>query len=293
MMAAREEAAPATVGETLAAAVARLEAAGVAEARADAEVLLAHALGTTRTGLVLRAGRPIGDEATRRYALLLDRAAAREPVHYLVGEREFWSMPLAVDARVLIPRPVTELLVETALRVAPRARRICDVGTGSGAIAAALACERPDATVWASDRDRGALRVARQNLSRHASGVALVCADLVSAFRPGAFDLVVANLPYVSDADLPTLAPEVRDHEPRLALSGGPDGLSPLRRLIPGVSAVLAPGGWLAVECGRGQAPAVLVALAATSHFGEPVVVRDGDGIERVIAAQTFSGRMR
>ena len=292
MIAAGQDAAPPTVGDALAAAVTRLGAAGVAEARADAEVLLAHALGTTRTGLVLMARRPLEDEAARRYGALVDRAAAREPVHYLVGEREFWSMRLAVDARVLIPRPVTELMIETALRVAPRARRICDVGTGSGAIAAALARERPDAAVWASDCDRGALRVARANLGRHASGVMLVCADLASAFRPGAFDLVVANLPYVSDTDLPTLAPEVRDHEPRLALSGGPDGLSVLRRLIAGVPAVLAAGGWLVIECGRGQAAGVRDALAAGGSFAESVVVRDGDGMERVIAAPTMPGRM-
>jgi release factor glutamine methyltransferase len=206
-------------------------------------------------------------------------------VHYLVGEREFWSLPLAVDPRVLIPRPVTELAVETALRVAPAARRILDVGTGSGAMAAALARERPGASVWASDRDPGALAVARANLARHAPGVALVCADLVSAFRRDAFDLVVANLPYVSDADIPTLAPEVRDHEPRLALSGGPDGLDVLRALAAAVPAVLAPAGWLVVECGRGQAPAVRAALAAGGRFTAPLVVRDGDGIERVIAA--------
>jgi release factor glutamine methyltransferase len=292
MIAAREDEAAPTVGGALAAAVARLAAAGVAEARANAEVLLAHALGSTRTGLVLMARRPLEDEAARRYARLVDRAAAREPVHYLVGEREFWSMPLAVDARVLIPRPVTELRVETALRVAPGARRICDVGTGSGAVAAALARERPGAAVWASDCDRGALRVARGNLGRHAAGVRLVCADLVSAFRREAFDLVVANLPYVADADLPTLAPEVRDHEPRLALSGGPDGLAVLRRLVASVSAVLAPGGWLVVECGRGQAAGVCAALAAARGFAEPTVVRDGDGMERVIAAQAVPGRM-
>ena len=139
MIAAVQDAAAPTVGEALAAAVARLAAAGVDEARANAEVLLAHVLGTTRTGLVLAARRPFPDGAAVRYEALVARAAAREPVHYLVGEREFWSLPLAVDSRVLIPRPVTELLVETALRVAPRARRICDVGTGSGAIAAALA----------------------------------------------------------------------------------------------------------------------------------------------------------
>jgi release factor glutamine methyltransferase len=287
VIAAEREAGGPTVGAALAAAVARLAAAGVGEARANAEVLLAHVLGTTRTGLVLAARRALEGDAAGRYAALVARAVAREPVHYLVGEREFWSMPLAVDPRVLIPRPVTELLVETALRVAPQARRICDVGTGSGAVAAALACERPEATVWASDRDRGALAVARANLARHAPGVRLVCADLVCGFRPRAFDLVVANLPYVADAELPTLAPEVRDHEPRLALSGGADGLAVLRRLVAAVPGVLEPGGWLVLECGRGQAPGVRGALAAAGRFAGPVGVRDGDGIERVMAAAT------
>ena len=285
MIAAQREAPPSTVGAALAAAVARLAEAGVTEARANAEVLLAHVLGTTRTGLVLAARRAFGDGAAMRYETLVARALAHEPVHYLVGEREFWSMPLAVDPRVLIPRPVTELLVETALRVAPRARRICDVGTGSGAVAAALARERPDAAVCASDCDRGALAVARANLTQYAPRVTLVCADLVSGFRPRAFDLVVANLPYVADAELATLAPEVRDHEPRLALSGGADGLAVLRRLVAAVPAVLEPGGWLVLECGRGQAPGVRAALAAAGRFAEAVIVRDGDGIERVMAA--------
>jgi release factor glutamine methyltransferase len=290
--AVKQDVAPSTIGTALAAAIARLAAAGVVEARANAEVLLAHVLGTTRTGLVLAAGRALEDAAAARYDELVARAAAREPVHYLVGEREFWSIPLVVDPRVLIPRPVTELLVETALRVAPRARRIYDVGTGSGAIAAALAHERPDAAVWASDRDRGALAVARANLARHAPRVMLVCADLTAAFRPGAFDLVVANLPYVADAELPTLAPEVRDHEPRLALAGGPDGLAVLRRLVAAVPDVLEVGGWLVVECGRGQAAALRAAFGRDGQFAEPVVVCDGDGMERVMAAVALGRRM-
>ena len=287
MIAAEQDVAAPTVGAVLEAAVARLAAAGVVEARANAEVLLAHALVTTRAGLVVAARRPLGVEPAARYEALLARAAARETVQYLVGEREFWSMPLAVDARVLIPRPVTELLVETALRVARRARRVCDVGTGSGAIAAALACELPAAAVWACDRDTGALKVARANLARHAPRVTLVCADLVSAFRPRAFDLVVANLPYVTDAELPTLEPEVRDHEPRLALAGGADGLAVVRRLVAAAPEALAPGGWLVMESGCGQAPGVRAALAAAGRFAEPIVVRDGDGIERVTAVST------
>src|SRR6266550_2649599 len=239
-----------TVGDALAAAVACLAAAGVPEPRADAEVLLARALDTTRVGLVVAARRPL---------------------------------PLAVDRRVLVPRPETELVVETALRLAPAARRILDVGTGSGAIAAALARELPAARVCASDLAPGALAVARANLARHAPGVALVCGDLLAPFRAAAFDLVAANPAYVTDAELGGLAPEVRDHEPRVALAAGPDGLAALGRLVAEAPRVLAPGGWLVVEIGAGQAAAVRRLAEASGRYVRVEVVRDHAGIERVL----------
>src|SRR3989442_9412249 len=213
-----------TVGDALAAAVACLAAAGVRGPRADAEVLLARALDTRRVGLVVAARRPLPETAARDFAALVARRAAREPLPYIVGEREFWSLPLTVDRRVLVPRPETELVVETALRLAPAARRILAVGTGGGAIAAALARELPAARVCASDLAPGALAVARANLARHAPGVALLCGDLLAPFRAAAFDLVAANPPYVTDAELGGLAPEVRDHEPRVALAAGAGG---------------------------------------------------------------------
>lgn len=290
MRAAEATPAPPTVGETLAAAVARLAACGVPEPRAAAEVLLAHALATARAGLVVAARDPLPDAAARRFAGLLARAAAREPVAYVIGEREFWSMSFAVDARVLVPRPETEFVVETALRVAPGARCVLDVGTGSGAIAAALRRELPAARVWASDRDAGALAVARANCARLAPGVGLVRADLLAAFRRGAFDLVVANPPYVASDEIAALEPEVRDHEPRVALDGGPDGMAVLRALVAAAPRVLADGGWLVVECGAGQAPALRAAFAADGRWTAPRVVRDGAGIERVLAASVPRG---
>ena len=250
-----------TVSDVLATAVERLVAAGVPEPRADAEVLLAHVLGTTRTGLVVAARRPLPGGAAATLLTLLTRREGREPVQHLVGEREFWSLALAVDRRVLVPRPETEVLVETALAVAPRARRIVDVGTGSGAVAAALACERPAATVWASDIDAEALCVARVNLARHAPRVRLVQGDLLCPFRVAVFDLVVSNPPYCADGAFADLAPEVRDHEPRGALAGGRDGLDVLRALVATAAPVLASGGWLVVEMGAGQAEAVRVLI--------------------------------
>src|SRR5439155_346206 len=196
------------------------------------------------------------------------------PLHYILGEREFWSLPLAVDRRVLVPRPETELVVETALRLAPAARRVLDVGTGSGAIAAALARELPAARVWASDVDTDALAVARANLARQAPGVALVCGDLLAPFRTAAFDLVAANPPYVADAELGGLAPEVRDHEPPVALAAGPDGLAALGRLMAEAPRVLAAGGWGEVVV-SGSQNAALPLLFATLLTRERSVVRN------------------
>jgi release factor glutamine methyltransferase len=275
-----------TVGDALATATARLAAAGVPEPRADAEVLLAHALGTTRTALIAGAREQLPPSTARILAGLVARRAAREPVHYIVGEREFWSLPFAVDRRVLVPRPETETLVETALRIGGRARRVLDVCTGSGAVAAVLARELGAARLWASDVDPDALAVARTNLARHAPGVELVRADLLSAFRDDAFDLVVANPPYVAEGRFAGLPPEVGDHEPRVALAAGPDGLALLRALVVDAPRVLTVGGWLVVEMSAGQADAVCGLVEETKRYVAVEVVRDHAGIERVLAAR-------
>jgi release factor glutamine methyltransferase len=272
-----------TIAAALAEATARLARAGVAEARADAEVLLAFVLGTTRTDLVVAARRPLPETAAARFTGLVARRAAREPVQHLTGEREFWSLPLAVDRRVLVPRPESELVVETALRLAPAAGRILDVGTGSGAIAVALARELPAATVYATDREADALAVARRNAATHAPGVRLVRADLLAGFASAGFDLVVSNPPYVPTAEIATLAPEVRDHEPPGALDGGHDGLDVVRALLAAAPRVLRPGGWLVLEVGSGQADAV----QADDVWTVMEKVRDHAGIERVVAARS------
>src|SRR5438876_73839 len=183
--------------------------------------------------------------------------------------------------------PIVDALVT---RQQAGARRILDVGTGSGAIAAALARELPAARVWASDVTADALAVARANLARHAPGVVLVRGDLLAPFRTAAFDLVAANPPYVTDAALGRLAPEVRDHEPRVALAAGPDGLAALGRLVAEAPRVLAPGGWLVMEVGAGQAAAVRRLAEASGRYVRIEVVRDHAGIERVLALRLGGG---
>ncbi len=273
-----------TVAATLADAIARLADAGVPEPRADAEVLLAHALRTNRAGLVVQAREPMPEEARARLVPLLRRREGREPVSHLVGEREFWSLPIRVDRRVLTPRPETELLVETACRLG--GRRVLDAGTGSGAVAAAIARERPAARVVASDRSPDALDVARTNLAALAPSVILVRADWLAPFAPASFDVVVSNPPYIVDAELAGLEPEVRDHEPREALVAGLDGLDAYRVLVAQAPTVLAPGGWLVVEMGAGQSQAVQNLVGVVGQYARCVVERDTAGIERVLAAQ-------
>jgi len=275
-----------TVGAELARAVARLAAAGVPEPRADAEVLLAHTLGTSRAGVVAGRRDQLSAPEVEAFEVLIARRAGREPVQYIVGEREFWSLALAVDPRVLIPRPETELVVETVLRLDGGRGRIVDVGTGSGAIALALARECPAAEVWATDIDPGALAVARANLARHAPRVGLVCGDLVAAFRRGSVDVVASNPPYVAEGDHAGLLPEVRDHEPARALLAGPDGLAVLHRLVAVAPEVLVPGGWLIVEMGAGQATAVRSAVVRDGRYAEVRTVEDHASIERVLVAR-------
>jgi release factor glutamine methyltransferase len=273
-----------TVRAALDEAARRFAAAGVPEPRADAEVLLAHVLGSERPALVVRAREPLAADVATRFEACVARRVAREPAAYITGTREFWSLAFAVDRRVLVPRPETELVVATALRMAPRAGRILDVGTGSGAIGVALARELPRATVVATDRAAPALEVAAANRTRLAPGVRLVRADLVAAFRPDAFDLVVANPPYCAAGTV--VQAEVRDYEPATALYAGPDGLEVLSALVEAAPRVLRPGGWLVMEMGAGQAGAVASRAADGNRYDRVFVERDLAGIERVIAAR-------
>jgi release factor glutamine methyltransferase len=264
-----------------------LRAVGVEDPRLDAEVMLAEAAGLDRAALV--AGAEVPASAARRFGEMVRRRLRREPVAYILGRRGFRRIELAVDRRVLVPRPETELLVEVALERGPA--RVLDVGTGSGAVALAIADELPGCEVTATDTSAGALEVARANAER------LGLSGRVR-FLPGTvpegeeFDLIVANLPYIAEPDWPSLPPEVREWEPREALLAGPDGLDAYRALLAAgrertlsrIAGGSAFGGStrLALEVGAGQAAEVAELLRAAG-FDAVETRRDLAGIERVV----------
>jgi release factor glutamine methyltransferase len=253
-----------------------LTAAGCDTPRLDAEVLLAHLLGVDRSRLVMEPERPLEPGQARAYQQLVLRRREREPVAYIVGSKGFRHIDLAVDRRVLVPRPETELLVEAALSL-PQGARVVDVGTGSGAVALALKHERPDLELVATDASVDALDVARANAARLGLEVAFHHGDLLAGVT-GPIDAVVSNPPYVAETDRPSLPPEILVHEPAGALFAGPDGLDTIRRLVAAVADVP----WVAIELGAGQAGAVAALLR-----GRVEILRDLAGIERVVVAST------
>jgi release factor glutamine methyltransferase len=252
----------------------------------DAGLLLAFALGIPAVRLKSHPEEHADPVRAQRYLGLLERRAHGEPLAYLMGEREFWSLPLAVSADVLVPRPETELLVERALALgAPGVLRVADLGTGSGAIALALAHERPAWRITATDVSAPALQIARSNAGR--LGLAAVEFRLGSWFEPLAgerFDLLLSNPPYVA-ADDPAMSTPELGHEPRLALTPGTDALACLRTLARGAPAHLVPGGWLLLEHGSGQGEAVRHALVLAG-FRHVRSHRDLGGHERMTEGQ-------
>lgn len=279
----------APVREALDAAVDALDAAGVEEPRLDAELLLGEAMGRERAALVADPAAEVSPAAGRRFGEMVRRRLRREPVAYILGRKGFRRLELAVDPRVLVPRPETELLVELALELRPE--RVLDVGTGSGAIALAVADEVPDAEVTATDTSSAALAVARANADRLGLSERVRFVEGTLPDEDGGFDLVLANLPYVAERDWRSLQPEVTQYEPREALLAGPDGLDAYRALIPECSLLLSRyaeqrKGVLGVEVGEGQASAV-AELMRSAGFGEVEVRRDLAGIERVVVGRS------
>jgi len=279
-----------TIGQSLARGRRRLEEAAVEDAGLEAEVLLRHALGMSREEFLARLGEEPDANAACRFEELVARRLAHEPTAYITGHREFFGLDFEVTPATLIPRPETELLVEAAIELGKPRGRIrrgavfADIGTGSGAIAVALALNVARCDVHAVDVSREALEVAQRNVERHGVGdrVYLHRGDLLTPL-PEFVDVVVANLPYVTTADWERLPPEIRDHEPRAALDGGADGLDAIRELLREGPRFLRPRGCAVIEFGTGQAEAVK-ALARES-FPEPAleVRRDLAGIERVL----------
>jgi release factor glutamine methyltransferase len=275
---------PASAGEALQAARARL-AATSRNPRRDAEVLLAHVLRCDQAALLTHPERLLSPAESDQLESFLKRRLASEPMQYITGSQEFFGLLFAVTPAVLIPRPETEHLVEAALdHIGGEAVRIVDVGTGSGAIAVSLAHARPQSRVTAVDLSPAALEVARRNAQRHGvlDRVTFLQSNLLAALDSADFDVVVSNPPYIAEGEV--LEPQVSDYEPHPALYAGPTGLEVYERLIPEARKVLKPGGWLLLEIGFGQQPAVEALLRGWRSVS---VIHDLQGIPRVLRAQT------
>jgi len=272
----------------LAQAAAVLEKANIEEARLDAEILLAHALGITRAQLHAHPQGQLSSAELANYRQLIERRARHEPVAYIVGHQEFYGLDLLVDSRVLIPRPETELLVEKAIETSQRQSVVTDVGTGSGAIAVSLAIHLPQVLVYATDASAGALEVAARNCRRHGveDRVHLLQGHLLEPL-PEPVDLIAANLPYVSQAEWAQLPPEINCYEPREALDGGLDGLDHIRRLLARAGEYLRPQGAILLEIGATQGEAVIT--LARCHFpaARVEIARDYAGLDRVVMVKT------
>ncbi|MDT8344634.1 MAG: peptide chain release factor N(5)-glutamine methyltransferase [Thermohalobaculum sp.] len=262
----------------------RLAAAGVPEPERDARLLLRWAAGLSGAGLAAGLDDPADPGETARFEAAIGRRARRVPVAQITGQRAFWGRDFRVTADVLDPRPETETLIEAALAGGP-VRRVLDLGTGSGCILVTLLAQWPGAAGVGVDLSPAALAVAAQNAAAHgvAGRARLIRSDWFAAVE-GVFDLIVSNPPYIAEAEMATLAPEVALHEPRLALTPGGDGLGAYRAIAAGAGAHLAPGGRVMVEIGPSQADAVCALFAAAGVPG-CAVLRDLDGRARVVSA--------
>jgi release factor glutamine methyltransferase len=267
------------IRDALGAAVDALTAAGVDDPRLDAELLLAAAIGTDRAALYANPDDRIEPGPAREFAAAVRRRIRREPVAYILGRAFFRQLELTVDSRVLIPRPETELLVD----LAQDRQRVLDVGTGSGAIALAIANERAGVRVTGIDNSPEAVETARANAARFGLDVEFLIADLIVG---GPYELIVSNPPYVRESEWGSLQPEINLYEPREALVAGDDGLDIIRDLVPAAADVLVRGGRLGIEVGQGQSRTV-ESLFERSGFSQVESIRDLAGIPRVVTGRS------
>jgi release factor glutamine methyltransferase len=280
-----------SVSEALRHVTQSFRAAGVEEAEPDARILVGHALHLDRARLIAQSDRILEAREVTVISALAARRLRREPVSRILGQKEFWSLPIAVTPDVLVPRPETETVVEAALDFVVRGGlrieklRVLDIGTGSGALLLALLRELPNASGTGTDISSAALRVARANAARCGldTRCSFVACDIASGVQ-GAFDLVVSNPPYIERDEIGTLAPEVRDYDPQIALAGGEDGLDAYRAIADEAKRIVAPGGRLFVELGVGQEAAVC-ALFTNSGLVPGTARKDLAGIPRVLGA--------
>jgi release factor glutamine methyltransferase len=281
------------IAEIIHNAATRLDAESIDDARLEAEVLLAYVLRADRAHLLARMADDADAEASARFEVLLARRLAREPLAYIVGHREFYGIEVECAPGALIPRPETEMLVELALDEVRRrgdALRIVDVGTGSGAIALAIAANAPGVRVTAIDASEAALAVARRSVERTgvADRVELRAGDLLE--EQGVFDVIVANLPYVSAAEWELVQPEIREYEPREALVGGASGTEAVERLLREAPPHLAPGGLLAAEIGATQGARLLAVARECFPDAHVCVIKDLAGLDRVLEIRRRGG---
>lgn len=291
-----------TIGEALQRTTTYLQGKGIERPRLEAEVMLAHLLGMERIQLYVHFDRPLNKEETDAYRRLVVERGKRVPLAYLLGQKEFFGRKFRVTPAVLIPRPETEVLVEESLRrleamaAGGRELLVVDVGTGSGVLAVTVACHLPQARVLAIDLSAEALLVAEENARTYhvAEKITFLEGDLLKPLVglgvEGRVDAVLSNPPYIPSEEIPSLMPEVSQHEPRLALDGGPDGLAVYRRLIPEAVPFLRPGGFLACEIGAEQGRAVAGLFRQVPDYDEVGLRQDYAGRDRVVVGRKKEG---
>jgi release factor glutamine methyltransferase len=286
-----------TIRELLKVTTEYLEKKEIESPRLSAEILLAHQLNIDRVKLYLNFDQPLHEKEVAGYRSLIKRRLNREPLQYITGVQEFWSLDFMVGPPVMVPRPETELLVEHALALCRRNKlaqregaRILDLGTGCGALAVALARELEGVAVWASDVSQEALDIARRNAEEHGveERIQFVLSDLWQGFslQELTFDIIVSNPPYISSEAMDSLPPEVKDHEPRQALDGGEEGMVYIRHIIEQAPKHLTPGGWILLEMDPEQTTKSLKLIEATNHYREKCRLKDYSRHYRVVMAQ-------